>query len=432
MESFELLNENGCKLSEYDKIYDPQPYNCPECQSLIEILSIDDDLDKIEYRCFNKDNFHTNKMEIKEYLQKIKSYDSSESIKIRCNEHNQNSYEYFCLNCNQHLCRDCLKSRNHIFHPKINIMKEIALNNKEIKVIEKYIGYDKNINIDINNLNKTNNSNVDKNEFKYIDLDDTNKIQEEKFKDIKELIYIVYDVYKNYQNNYYMAINLFNLIISCYNNKEFKNDLEKEGFKKEGFEKLMKIKNEKYENTFEKELKSILNECNTKIEKLSQKFNKEIVYKGNTIIKKVIFEKLKQYKDGIYIGEFKNEMRDGRGKFIYKNGDIYEGDWKNDKKEGKGIFHFNNGNRYEGDFKNNKIEGKGIFYVFQEKKIGDKYEGDFKEGKFDGFGIYFFKYGGKQIGYFSKNTQVGKHIILTENNDIAQIKNFDENETPIG
>ena len=315
MESFELLNEKGCILSEYDEKYDPKLYNCPECLSLIEILSIDDNLDKIEYRCLNKNNFHREKMEIKEYLQKIQSYDSSEPVITRCNEHNQNSFDYFCLNCNQHLCGVCLESRNHIFHSKINIMKEIALNNKEIKVIEKYIGYNKNTIKDINKLNKTNNTNIvnKENEFKYIDLDDTTKIQEEKFKDIKELIHIVYDVYKNYQNNYHMAINLFNLIISCYNNKEFKNDLEKKGFKKEDFEKLMKIKNEKHGNTLEEELNSILNEYNTKIEKLSQKFNEDIEYNESPIIKKVIFDKLKKYKDGMYVGEFKNEMRDGRG-----------------------------------------------------------------------------------------------------------------------
>ena len=144
MEFFELLNENGCIVSEYELNSEPQQYNCPECLSLIEILSINDNLDEMEYRCLNKDNFHRQKIEIKEYLQKIKSYDSSAPIITRCDDHNKNGFEYFCLNCNQHLCRDCLKSRDHIFHSKIDILNEITLNNKEIKVIEKYIGYNKN------------------------------------------------------------------------------------------------------------------------------------------------------------------------------------------------------------------------------------------------------------------------------------------------
>ena len=42
---------------------------------------------------------------------------------------------------------------------------------------------------------------------------------------------------------------------------------------------------------------------------------------------------------------------------------IYEGETKNDLKEGKGILFYNNGNRYEGEFKNDLIEGKGIYYM---------------------------------------------------------------------
>ena len=36
-----------------------------------------------------------------------------------------------------------------------------------------------------------------------------------------------------------------------------------------------------------------------------------------------------------YIGEIKDNKREGQGTCIYKNGDKYEGFWKNNKKEGK-------------------------------------------------------------------------------------------------
>ena len=36
--------------------------------------------------------------------------------------------------------------------------------------------------------------------------------------------------------------------------------------------------------------------------------------------------------------------------------DRYEGEWKNDLKEGKGIMHYSNGNKEEGIWKNNKLE----------------------------------------------------------------------------
>ena len=33
---------------------------------------------------------------------------------------------------------------------------------------------------------------------------------------------------------------------------------------------------------------------------------------------------------------FKDEIKNGRGKFTYPNGDVYDGEWKNDKRHGKG------------------------------------------------------------------------------------------------
>ena len=32
----------------------------------------------------------------------------------------------------------------------------------------------------------------------------------------------------------------------------------------------------------------------------------------------------------------------------YKNGDFYEGEWKNNVKHGKGVYRFKNGDLYEG------------------------------------------------------------------------------------
>ena len=44
------------------------------------------------------------------------------------------------------------------------------------------------------------------------------------------------------------------------------------------------------------------------------------------------------------------------------DGVIYDGNWKNDIKEGKGIMLYNNDDRYEGYFKNDRIVGKGIMF----------------------------------------------------------------------
>lgn len=41
-----------------------------------------------------------------------------------------------------------------------------------------------------------------------------------------------------------------------------------------------------------------------------------------------------------YIGTFKNGLPHGKGKYIYKNGDIFQGNWENGQKHGKGKFNY--------------------------------------------------------------------------------------------
>ena len=63
----------------------------------------------------------------------------------------------------------------------------------------------------------------------------------------------------------------------------------------------------------------------------------------------------------------KNDKREGKGIFYWKNGNKYEGDYKNDKREWKGIFYWNNDDKYVGDFKTDKKEGEGIIYYIDGK-----------------------------------------------------------------
>ena len=77
----------------------------------------------------------------------------------------------------------------------------------------------------------------------------------------------------------------------------------------------------------------------------------------------------------IYIGEWKNNMREGKG--IYYNPftkEKYEGEFKNGKADGKGTLYYNNGDIFKGQFKNWLKEGFGIYYYHN----GDRYEGTFK------------------------------------------------------
>jgi hypothetical protein len=72
----------------------------------------------------------------------------------------------------------------------------------------------------------------------------------------------------------------------------------------------------------------------------------------------------------------KNLKKESYGYNYYGNGDEYIGQWKNDKKDGHGIYFFkeNEGDEikeiYVGEFKNNKKSGEGIY--FHMTKLGQE------------------------------------------------------------
>ena len=39
-----------------------------------------------------------------------------------------------------------------------------------------------------------------------------------------------------------------------------------------------------------------------------------------------------------YEGEYENDLKNGRGKYTYPNGDVYDGEWKDGKRHGKGMY----------------------------------------------------------------------------------------------
>jgi len=56
------------------------------------------------------------------------------------------------------------------------------------------------------------------------------------------------------------------------------------------------------------------------------------------IIKNTEREFTRNKDGGSYKGEFKNDLRDGKGLFRQPDGKSYDGDWKSDKQDGIGIF----------------------------------------------------------------------------------------------
>lgn len=107
-----------------------------------------------------------------------------------------------------------------------------------------------------------------------------------------------------------------------------------------------------------------------------------------------------QWLDGSrYEGYFYNDKANFKGKLFHKNGDTYEGEWLNDKANGFGIYCHIGGEYYEGDWKDDKQNGKGK----ETWNDGSCYEGDYKDGKRHGYGIFKWIDGSEYEGFFFQN-----------------------------
>ena len=184
------------------------------------------------------------------------------------------------------------------------------------------------------------------------------------------------------------------------------------------------VNNKKKIEIFSNQIKNIIksitgvindnNENQDKLKKYIEILNSQSSAEANNKENELVV-KTKIYNDGKYVGEFKNDMREGRGTMYWFDGVRYEGSWKNDQTEGKGIIFYTDGARYEGDFKADKMEGRGIMYLAN----GSRYEGEFKDGKMEGKGVIYVSNGDREMGDYVNNEKVGKHVLLSANGKVS-------------
>ena len=73
-----------------------------------------------------------------------------------------------------------------------------------------------------------------------------------------------------------------------------------------------------------------------------------------------------------YEGDWVDGVRQGKGKYVSKSsGGVYDGEYKNDKKDGSGKYVWSNGDWYEGEWKQGLRHGQGV-YVWKDKN--EKYD----------------------------------------------------------
>ena len=111
--------------------------------------------------------------------------------------------------------------------------------------------------------------------------------------------------------------------------------------------------------------------------------------------------------DSLYIGNYVNKKRNGRGKLILADQSYYEGNFKDGEFDGSGYLRTRN-YTYKGQFTAGKKNGKGKLESFDTKSI---YEGEFKNDKKEGYGIEKFKDGSIYKGYYSQDMKEGIGIL---------------------
>jgi hypothetical protein len=112
-----------------------------------------------------------------------------------------------------------------------------------------------------------------------------------------------------------------------------------------------------------------------------------------------------RYPDGVYVGEFRNGLQNGRGTFTSSNkvkyfGE-YVGEFKNGLQNGRGTFTTPKGNIFVGEFKNAKYNGP--VSGTKTEPSGTRYVGEFNDWHFNGQGVLTFADGRKLVGEFKDN-----------------------------
>ena len=119
----------------------------------------------------------------------------------------------------------------------------------------------------------------------------------------------------------------------------------------------------------------------------------------------------------LHEGEYQNNVRHGKGTYVWKDGRRYEGEYKHDLRHGSGIFSYANGDMYQGEFENGLRSGHGRFDFEKGKAY---YEGNWKKGMYHGEGVLVWPDGSEYRGDFCEGLLHGEGILKDANGSIKK------------
>ena len=145
----------------------------------------------------------------------------------------------------------------------------------------------------------------------------------------------------------------------------------------------------------------------------------KIIYEGDIKNMKKDGKGIEKNKNYTYLGSFKDDLRHGKGKIIFNEGEeYYEGEFTNGKMTGYGFYKWANNNTYKGQFLDGNLHGKGIF----KWNDGNEYEGDYVNNIKEGQGEYRCKNGKKYKGPYKNGKQHGIGILTTPNGESFEVE----------
>jgi len=108
-----------------------------------------------------------------------------------------------------------------------------------------------------------------------------------------------------------------------------------------------------------------------------------------------------------YSGGCKDGKAEGMGSA--KGSAVYVGEFREGKKHGRGVKTWPWGDRYEGEFADDSKHGTGIYaWGARSAFAGDRYEGAFANDKRSGYGIYFWASGDSYAGPWKDDAVAGR------------------------
>jgi len=279
-------------------------YRCPKCENF-PFIAFKKNQEDILYSCACYKEKHLTIKDLfdpeNNYLTFLNKDNENQILGFKCTNHKNKSkkFKYFCIICNNNICKDCLQYHLDKNHDLINLEFQMyEMNKKLVKINDILNEESENITFDEDKSldNKIDNNN---NTIKFEKLDNGNykQIPQENKKGFPdnyvELIKIIMNDYIKYPN-YYHFFNIQNIYNILFNEKMKNDKYNKEIFSfiqvkflyKGGIILIQCNKNEK--------LKEIINKFELKIGNNSVYY----MYKGKIINKELKLEEIiNEYDD---------------------------------------------------------------------------------------------------------------------------------------